>query len=437
MAERPKVRFGTGGAGSTHERSPDLYAGVMLLFAPIGLLLGLIQHDPAGWAFALVLAVTSGGLALGWAVSLDRKGWWLALIPVMIVLPMLVFPRLFASMHDGGLLDGGYSWDPFWRRVLLAASATVSLSLGWILTVRAFTTRERIHERARAELDVARRVHESIAPPIAMRTPLAEVLARSDACNIMGGDLIDARAGEGVLDVCLADVSGHGVGAGIVMAMVKSALRTRQPAGGEPEDVLADLNKVLCDLCEPGMFTTAACVRLRRGPAGTVLARVAIAGHPPAAILRTRGEPELVFGESLPLGILREETFVGRTVQLDPGDVLALYTDGLTEAPALDGRQVGVEGLVRILRSALDGSDASADPEGEGAGAGNHDAAGARTGEGAGTLRAQGAGASGGAGPGDRRATLDEMQGRVLAQVRSSGPAADDQSLLLVRVLES
>ncbi len=77
----------------------------------------------------------------------------------------------------------------------------------------------------------------------------------------MGGDIIDAVCGDHTVDVYLADVSGHGVGAGIVMSMVKGAIRMRLRAGGSLPALAADLNAVLTELTRDDMFATFAAVR--------------------------------------------------------------------------------------------------------------------------------------------------------------------------------
>jgi hypothetical protein len=80
----------------------------------------------------------------------------------------------------------------------------------------------------------------------------------------MGGDLIDVVVHEGRLDILLGDVSGHGLGAGVVMAMLKSCVRTRLLHDASLEEVVADANRVLADLTESNMFATfAAPVRLK------------------------------------------------------------------------------------------------------------------------------------------------------------------------------
>ena len=124
----------------------------------------------------------------------------------------------------------------------------------------------------------------------------------------------------------IADVSGHGVGSGIVMAMFKSALRVRALADSSIAALLGDIQTALMPLKQPNMFVTVACVR--GGTGGEV--ECAVAGHLP--ILRVRaGVAEEVTAPQLALGMFAEAAFTSTRVECREGDVLALLTDGLVE----------------------------------------------------------------------------------------------------------
>src|SRR5262249_25083881 len=142
----------------------------------------------------------------------------------------------------------------------------------------------------------------------------------------VGGDLVDVVTHEsGGWLAYVADVSGHGVASGVVMAMFKSALRMRTLSGAGLGALLTDLNAILIPLKPPASFVTVARVR---SCGGTI--ECAVAGHHP--VLRVRGnQVDEVTSPQLAVGMFPDTTFDAHVVTWQPGDVLALVTDGLLE----------------------------------------------------------------------------------------------------------
>lgn len=366
-----------------------LHAGVFFTFLPVALMFALMFERKPTWSAALVIGVCSGLIALGWEWAMfTRKYWRLALvIPASIAIPVWGFP----FMGRLGLFELGASVSNFWRGLFAVTLSIASISLGYIFTIWYVQRRESLAATAREELKVARRVHDTIVPPVDLTAGGLEVLGRSRPSAEMGGDLVDAVASGGTCSVFLADVSGHGVGAGIVMGMLKSSIRTAVRRTGTLEDLVSDLNAVLTDLTEPGMFATFACVR-STAPAsgGERTLEYALAGHLPIVVVRRDGRVEDLANDALPLGIDAGERFLAGSVRVAPGDLLALFTDGLTEAQGSDGREFGLNAVRSAIR------DAAGEP------------------------------------------TLGRVHERVLAAVeRHTGRSAkqrDDQTLVLVRV---
>lgn len=334
-----------------------LYLGVFFLFGIFGCLIAMLWSEPWGWLAGLAACVFSGLNALCWAYMFSRHQWWL--LVVVIALPLLAGPLYFRPLHRLGVFDVGAAMSPFARRVVMAAAAVVLVSIGFTLIARYIARREHQTARFKAELDVAQRLHASLVPPIERRSPAFEVFGVSYASSEMGGDLIDAIDRDGVLDLVLADVSGHGVGAGVVMAMVKAAARTHfeRAAAAPLSELIADLNRVLTELTTPEMFVTLAAVRLASDGRS---AEAALAGHLPV-LHWVASERRIVRIENahLPLGVDGDEAFASQRIALAPGDALVLYTDGLVETARADGAQFGLDRL----------SDAAARLCGSGAGA--------------------------------------------------------------------
>ncbi|MFO0873817.1 MAG: PP2C family protein-serine/threonine phosphatase [Phycisphaerales bacterium] len=369
----------------THPRShrrddPLVFAAIFLMSAPIGLLWMMGQGTPQGWAAGLVSAVLSGAISVAWAYAFIKERWWIlgVIIPAQIIVPV----ALFRALGRAGLFEIGMGVSAQGRIIVLAIACVAFTVAGFALLFVHLRKTERRSARAIAELDLAREVHRTLAPPIALTTATAEVHGRSVPSSSMGGDLIDAVAGEGRLDVLLGDVSGHGVGAGVVMAMLKSCTRTRLLRGADVIEIVSDANRVLADLTASDMFATFVAMRL--SPNGTL--EYALAGHLPIFHHRAAdGRWERYSNDNLPLGIDGRERFTSGTTQLARGDIIAVFTDGLMEVQDRSGRELGLEGVGALLAQSL----ASA---------------------------------------------LPAMHEKVMAGVASHGPQLDDQSLVLMRV---
>lgn len=335
--------------GLPREMLTPLLVGVFFTFAPIGGILVMIGIPQQGWFSGLLAMIISGFIGLGWCYTFLAKKYWL----LAIVVP-------FSSLGHVGLFFGlsrlpfgkqllllGMDLHPSVRLAIIAAMAIAALAVGYSFTIRVTRAWERSHAQFRAELDVAARVHESIVPPVSIQTGTYEIFGRSDPCSEMGGDLIDVVRSGDVTDVYVVDVSGHGVGAGIVMGMIKSALRMRLRSTGALDHVLTDLNIVVCDLTRPEMFATLACLRLQEGGE----TEFALAGHLPI-LLGRGGEVHQLPNSHLPLGLMADERLSCGRLTLEPGDTLALFTDGFIEVMDEAGDQFGLERFVESFRQA-------------------------------------------------------------------------------------
>lgn len=341
-----------------------------MLFAPVGLGFGMIGPSPATWSAGVIIAAFSGVVALGWAYAFSSRRYWVLafVVPFSFLAPMYIFRWMGAA----GLFELGSSVGPMARGITLVIMSMLLLSGGFILLVKHIRGVEDRAARHRAELDVARRMHEQIVPAVQLRNGSWTVYGLSAASDTMGGDLIDVIERGGELDVFLADVSGHGVGAGIVMGMLKASIRTRLLARDQARglgDILTDLNRVLFDLTRPEMFATMASLRLHADGR----AEYALAGHLPILHWRSAAKAwARLENAHLPLGVDDVEAVSSGQVSAGAGDLFVLYTDGLVEIQDRAGRELGLEGFAAIVersrgedlpgmhRAVLDGVDAFA-----------------------------------------------------------------------------
>jgi sigma-B regulation protein RsbU (phosphoserine phosphatase) len=164
----------------------------------------------------------------------------------------------------------------------------------------------------------------------------------------MGGDLLDCLEDSGSIACYLADVSGHGIHAGVYMAMAKSSVRTALLRPGPLEQLLADLNQVLFEIKGgSSTYATFACVRC--GEQGQI--EYALAGHGPILHFHARTKDvSFLAMEQFPLGLFTGAKFESRKATLEPGDILALFTDGLPEVVDAKDEQFGLERIGGIVR---------------------------------------------------------------------------------------
>ncbi|MFC9290127.1 PP2C family protein-serine/threonine phosphatase, partial [Streptomyces sp. NPDC057052] len=161
----------------------------------------------------------------------------------------------------------------------------------------------------------------------------------------VGGDWYDVvEAGDG-LALVIGDVQGHGVQAAATMGQLRSAVRAFALSDRPPEEVMSGTNRLLIDL-DPGQF--ASCCYVRLDPA-TGLARVANAGHLPPLLRHPDGRTHVAdLPEGMVLGVDARAHYAVAELRLEPGAVLALYTDGLVERPGHD-----IDDGIGALRAAL------------------------------------------------------------------------------------
>ena len=158
-----------------------------------------------------------------------------------------------------------------------------------------------------------------------------------------GGDFYDViPIAEDVFDYVVADASGHDLGASVWTAALKALLREYGSTINSPREAVHLLNSALLRILPPGIFFTLIYARLNR-PTGKL--QLVNAAHPPAILLRSlTGRPQAVHAISDVVGAFPDAVFDCQELQVDKGDRLFLYTDGLTE-----GCQSGLAGLLKVV----------------------------------------------------------------------------------------
>lgn len=238
--------------------------------------------------------------------------------------------------------------------------------------------------RMQTELSLAHDIQATLVPTVSFQNASFELYGKSIPSTEMGGDLIDVIEGDGGLVAYIADISGHGLPAGQLMGMLKTAMRLAVQFRQMPVAALESVDRVLPDLKQPEMFATLALLRFD----GSSEAEYALAAHPPILHYRhaSRDTARLSM-EQLPLGLIPGGSYASKRIIYSPRDLFLMVTDGITEVANARDEEFGLTRLQELL-----------------------------------TQHATRA--------------LPEIWDLIMREVRQYGLQQDDQSLLLLRVLD-
>jgi sigma-B regulation protein RsbU (phosphoserine phosphatase) len=249
--------------------------------------------------------------------------------------------------------DGQSFWNELQLSPVLDEDERVTHYIGVITDV----TERRRAEAERHQLTVAREIQLSLLPKHPVVLPDVEAAGVCVAATQVGGDYYDIVPHGDFIDVIIADVSGHSVGAALIMAEMRSTLkaelRREDLACQSVGNLLSILNELLFpDLDGAELFITMFYLRYHRQ---TRTLQYASAGHNPPLLLRNDASTcESLDADGLIMGVKTKVIFEERSVTLEPGDRLLLYTDGVVEAQDPLGHFYGMESLSREFVSLRD-----------------------------------------------------------------------------------
>lgn len=270
----------------------------------------------------------------------------------------LVFP-IRSSEYAGGAIvlgarPGGlkYGEGDLEFGAGLVAQAGVAFENAW--HVRETLDKKRMEQ----ELELAAGIQERLFPETLPRIAGYDIAARNRPARHCGGDYYDAlmiedAGGDAPVSprclLCVADVSGKGLPASLLMSNMQATLRALAGRVRSLTELAARINELLYAASPSNKFVTA--IVLELDPA-TGAGRYVNAGHNECVLLRRGGEVELLKSTGLPLGMLPGMPYQELSVQIEPGDVLALYSDGVPEAYDEAENEWGDARLIQCLRDA-------------------------------------------------------------------------------------
>jgi serine phosphatase RsbU (regulator of sigma subunit)/catechol 2,3-dioxygenase-like lactoylglutathione lyase family enzyme len=214
---------------------------------------------------------------------------------------------------------------------------------------RVVAAKQEAERRAAHELEIAKHVQSRLFPQTLPPLATLEYCGVCIQARQVGGDYYDfLDLGQNCLGFVIADISGKGIAAALLMASLQANLRSLCAiAKQQPHHLLRSVNQLFCENTTDGAFAT---LFFAEYDDSSRLVRYANCGHLPALLLRDDGSVARLGATATVLGIFKKWECELGECQITPGDILALYTDGITESFNHDGEEFGEARLVDLLR---------------------------------------------------------------------------------------
>ncbi len=264
----------------------------------------------------------------------------------LLAVPLIARNELLGALFVTKDVTHGFEQDDVEAMTVFAAQAALALD-------HARLFEEQVEkERLKRELTIAREVQHKLLPQVLPHPPGVAIAASSVSAQEVGGDYYDfVQVDENRLALIIADVSGKGTHAAFYMAEMQGIFRAVSRLAPRPIDFLVHANDALNMALDKHIFISVIYGLLDLEKEELYLAR---AGHCPAAMIGISGEARFLRSQGLGLGLDRgsrfQETLVEERIRLQPGDVFALYTDGVVESRNRSGEEYGYDRLLGFLK---------------------------------------------------------------------------------------
>jgi serine phosphatase RsbU (regulator of sigma subunit) len=269
----------------------------------------------------------------------------------VLAVPLGVGENVFGIIYaDSPIAEGRFTEDHLKVLTTLASVAAIRVENARL------AERQLEQERLERELQVASEIQQRFQPTAAPQLVGYELQGISFPCYEIGGDYYDfIERANGNLVVALGDVSGKGTAAALLMSSLHAAVHAQVESHESPVTTIQSINRYLVASIPANRFVTLFYAELDPRNGSLVFLN---AGHNPPLIVHSGGTMEQLAAGGLPLGIMADADFREGKTKLQPGDVLVIYSDGVSEAVNPAGEEFGPTRLYEVVARNLDASAA-------------------------------------------------------------------------------
>jgi len=315
-----------------------LMLAIFFTFATIGFASDIRSAGQIPLNHLFILIVYSGLVAVAYAIAGMKNPWYFAIVVPLHISFHIFYQPSFEIEELAAPMANRLSFDAFGIILLVV--------LGYFFFIIFISNQGKKTFKLATEMELARQMHEVLVPEINYEDRGLKVVAQSLPALEVGGDLVDLYEGKNDTTCYIADISGHGVAASLLMGMFKSAMHTELQQEASLQKTLQEVNAALYRLKKRTMFLTAAVMRF----AGKNAIEFAVLGHMP--ILHLSADEKKIkrlSQKQIPLAAQRQVVFQSETIRAEVGDRFVLLTDGLTETSNKADEEFGLEAVEQIV----------------------------------------------------------------------------------------
>ncbi len=269
----------------------------------------------------------------------------------VLAVPLGVSEKVFGIIYaDSPISDGRFTEDHL--KVLRTLASVAAIRVENARLAEARLQQERLERELQLAMEIQQRFQPT-APPVVLGYELQGI---SFPCYEIGGDYYDfIEREDGRLVIALGDVSGKGTAAALLMSSLHASVHAHAGSHDTLSETISAVNRYLADNIPANRFVTLFYAEL--DPASGALSFLN-AGHNPPLIVHAAGTVEQLASGGLPLGIRRNAEYREGRTQMQMGDVLVIYSDGVTEAASPSGEEFGATRLYEVVSRNIDASAA-------------------------------------------------------------------------------
>ena len=273
----------------------------------------------------------------------------LSQIRSVMAVPLFSGEETFGMIYVDNPFNNRFTEEDLKVLTTIASVASIKIEHERLLEER--LEKRRMEEELKVASEIQMRL-QPVAPPKLDRWDMTGV---SFPCREIGGDYYDfiQRSKDNRLVVAVGDVSGKGTGAALLMSSLHAAVRAQSQTLSTISEVMSEINRYIYENSPPNKYLTLFYGELNPD---TGALRYSNGGHNTPMLMRPSGEIVKLDKGGLPIGLMQDATYEEETVNFRPGDVLVIYSDGITESVNGQDDEFGETRLIEVVRNNLNRS---------------------------------------------------------------------------------